>query len=191
MKKSLGPTTKLCPLPVWIIGTYDKSGKPNIMTASWTGIASSDPPSLSLALRKATYTYGNIVARKAFTVNVPSESMADKVDYAGIVSGKKENKFSTLGLTSIKGEHVDAPYVKECLLIAECELIKTVEAGLHTLFIGKILDVKSDESILGEDNLPEMEKLKPFVYNAVKSTYYKTGNFLGKAFSIGKPKSRT
>ena len=38
MKKSLGPKTLLYPTPVWVIGTYDKEGKPNVMTIAWGGL---------------------------------------------------------------------------------------------------------------------------------------------------------
>lgn len=32
MKKSLGPKTLLYPTPVWVVGSYSKDGKPNVMT---------------------------------------------------------------------------------------------------------------------------------------------------------------
>jgi flavin reductase (DIM6/NTAB) family NADH-FMN oxidoreductase RutF len=35
MKRSLGAKTVSYPLPVYIVGTYDKDGMPNIMAASW------------------------------------------------------------------------------------------------------------------------------------------------------------
>ena len=38
MKKSLGPKTLAFPTPVWVVGTYDKEGKPNAMTAAWAAI---------------------------------------------------------------------------------------------------------------------------------------------------------
>lgn len=34
MKKSLGARTLAQPAPVWVIGSYDAQGKPNIMTIS-------------------------------------------------------------------------------------------------------------------------------------------------------------
>ena len=77
MKKSLGPKTLIYPTPVWVVGTYDKEGKPNVMTIAWGGICCSKPPCVAISLRKATYSYGNIVERKAFTLfgahlNAPS-----------------------------------------------------------------------------------------------------------------------
>ena len=44
MRKSFGPKTLLYPPPVWVVGTYDEEGKPNVMTASWAGICCSKPP---------------------------------------------------------------------------------------------------------------------------------------------------
>ena len=34
----------------------------------------------------------------------------------------------------------------------ECALIHTLKIGLHTLFVGEILDVKAEESILNDDD---------------------------------------
>ncbi len=39
MKRSLGAKTLVYPTPVLVVGTYDKAGKPNAMTAAWGGIA--------------------------------------------------------------------------------------------------------------------------------------------------------
>ena len=70
MKKSIGPKTLVYPTPVFIAGTYDKAGKANVMTAAWGGIGCSKPPRVAVSLRKARYTYDNLVERKAFTVNI-------------------------------------------------------------------------------------------------------------------------
>jgi flavin reductase (DIM6/NTAB) family NADH-FMN oxidoreductase RutF len=80
MKNSLGAKTILPTTPVWVVGTYDKEGKPNVMTAAWGGICCSQPPCIYVSLRKATYTYSNILERKAFTVSIPSEAYAKEAD---------------------------------------------------------------------------------------------------------------
>jgi flavin reductase (DIM6/NTAB) family NADH-FMN oxidoreductase RutF len=88
MKHSRGAKTIVFPTPVFIVGTYDEAGKPNLMAAAWGGICCSKPPCLSVSLRKATYTYGAIVARGAFTVNIASEQYVKEADYVGMVSGR-------------------------------------------------------------------------------------------------------
>lgn len=186
MKRSLGARTLIHPTPVLVIGTYGKDGKANVMTAAWAGICCSAPPCVGVSLRKVTHTYGNIMERRAFTVNVPSEDYAKQVDYFGIVSGKDVDKLSKTGLTPVKSEFVDAPYIKEFPLILECRLLDTVEIGLHTQFIGEILDVKAEGDVLGEDGLPMIEKVRPVTFAPESRSYHGVGKTIGIAFSIGK-----
>ncbi len=186
MKKSLGPKTLLYPTPVWVVGTYDKTGKPNVMTIAWGGICCSKPPCVAISLRKATYTYGNIIDRKAFTINIPSEAHIKEADYFGLVSGKNEDKFAATGLTPVKSELVDAPFVKEFSLILECKLIHTLEIGLHTQFVGEIIDVEADESVLNESGQPDIDKIRPLIFTPEPRGYHKVGGYVGEPFSIGK-----
>ncbi len=186
MKKSLGAKTIIYPAPVLIIGTYDSKERPNLMTVAWGGICCSTPPCVAVSMRKATYTYDNINQRKAFTVNILSENMVKEADYYGIVSGRSEDKFAKTNITPVKSDLVDAPYGKEFPFVLECKLLKTIEIGLHTQFIGEILDVKVDQSMIGPNGLPDIDKLKPFFFDPATSNYFGAGKKLGKAFSIGK-----
>ena len=186
MKESLGPKTIVYPTPVFVVGTYDKEGKPNAMTAAWGGICCSKPPCVAVSLRKATYTYWNIVEREAFTINIPSEAHLRVADYFGMASGKTEDKMATAGLQPVKSNLVDAPYIEEFLLVLECKLLHTVEIGLHTQFIGAILDVKADTSVLVEKGTPDIEKVKAVLFAPESRKYYGIGEFLGDAYSIGK-----
>ena len=186
MKKSLGAKTLAMPLPAWVIGTYDSQDLPNVMTAAWCGICCSKPPCVAISLRKATYTYDNIMERQAFTVNIPSELFAVETDYFGIASGRDTDKFTDKGVTPVKSDLVDAPYIEEFPMILECRVIQTIEIGLHTQFIGEILDVKAETSVLNEDEVPDPEELHPIIFSPTIRTYHGLGRYIGKAFSIGK-----
>ncbi len=191
MKKSFGPKTLIYPTPVWVVGTYDKNEKPNVMTIAWGGICCSMPPCVAVSLRKATYSHGNIVERKAFTLNVPSETYAKEADYFGMVSGRNVDKFAATGLTPVKSSFVDAPYLKEFPLILECKVINIIEIGLHTQFIGEILNVQAEEAVLNEKGFPDIEKVRPILFSPELRTYHRTGSYLGQAFSIGKAKQQS
>lgn len=186
MKKSIGAKTLAFPAPVWIVGTYDGEGKPNGMAAAWGGICCSRPPCLTVSLRKATYSYDSILARKAYTVSILSENHVAEADYFGIASGRDRDKFADTGLTPVRSELVDAPYIAEAPLILECQLIHTYEVGLHTQFLGEIKDVKVEEAALSELGLPDIEKVRPLIYSMARSGYYGVGEYLGKAYSLGK-----
>ena len=83
MKKSLGAQTIAYPAPVWVIGTYDNEGRPNMATAAWAGICASAPPALFVSFRKERYTHDNILNKKACTVNIPSEVYERKLIILG------------------------------------------------------------------------------------------------------------
>ena len=185
MKVSYGAKTMALPTPAWLVGTFDAAGKPNLMTAAWGGICCSKPPCLAVSLRAATYSHGAIMARKAFTVSVPHESQAAKVDYCGLVSGRDHDKFATLGWTAVASALVDAPYVGECPLVIECKVVHVAELGLHTMFVGEICDVKVEESVL-TDGKPDPSLVRPIVYAPEDKRYFGLGQSLGQGFSIGK-----
>ncbi len=186
MKKSLGAKTIIYPTPVLLVGTYDDDENPNLMAAAWGGICCSVPPCVAVSLRKATYSYGNIMSRGAFTINIAPEDMVDRADYYGIASGRNEDKFSKTGITPVKSDLVDAPYGEEFPFILECKLLKSIEIGLHTQFIGEIMDIKADPGILGEDGKPDIKKINPIIFDSGTRNYWSVGEHLGKAFSIGK-----
>ena len=185
MKNSLGAKTIAVPTPVWLVGTYDKAGKPNLAAIAWGGICCSDPPAVTVSLRKARYTYDAIMERKAFTINIPSEAYAAAADYTGIASGRNADKFAIAGLTPVKSDLVDAPYVEEFPLVLECRLLQTLEIGVHTQFIGEIIDVKAEDDVLDANGVPDAAKVAPIVYSPSDSLYYGLGKVLGKGFDIG------
>lgn len=186
MKQSLGAKTLLFPTPVLMVGTYDRAGKPNLMNAAWGGICCSAPPCVTVSLRKARHSYDSIVERKAFTVGIASEATMTAADYVGIASGRDADKFAVAGLTVVRSSLVDAPYAEEFPLVLECRLLHTLEIGIHTQFIGEIIDVKADAGILSDDGLPDILKLQPLVYDIAHKGYHSVGPLVGKAFSIGR-----
>ena len=114
----------------------------------------------------------------------------ESVDHFGITSGRNEDKFLKSGLTPVKSDLVDAPYVREFPFILECRLIHTYEIGLHTQFIGEILDIKADEDVLDDKGFLSVEKIKPISYTPEYGYWFGLGKELGKAHSIGKRVNR-
>jgi flavin reductase (DIM6/NTAB) family NADH-FMN oxidoreductase RutF len=186
MKKSLGPGTWLYPTPVFVVGTYDAAGKANVMTVAWGGICCSKPPCVAISVRKATYTYGNLMERKAFTISLPTQDQAVPADYFGVASGRDVDKFAVTGLTPVASDLVDAPYVAEFPFVLECKVVHVAELGLHTLFAGEVLDVKVEESCLDAKGKPTAELVRPIWWGPSENQYYGLGADLGRGFSIGR-----
>jgi flavin reductase (DIM6/NTAB) family NADH-FMN oxidoreductase RutF len=60
------------------------------------------------------------MARKAYTVSIPSEMYVREADWIGIATGRDLDKFATAKLTPVRGSFVDAPYVEEFPVVLEC-----------------------------------------------------------------------
>jgi flavin reductase (DIM6/NTAB) family NADH-FMN oxidoreductase RutF len=186
MKQSLGAKPLVYPTPVFVVGTYDAQNRPNVMTAAWGGIGCSRPLSVAVSLRQTTLSYGNLIARKAFTISIPSEAHVKAVDYIGMTSGRDGDKFAAAKLTPVRSSLVDAPYVQEFPLVIECKLAQTIELGSHTLFVGEVVDVKVEESArLGAHGTADIKQIRPLLFMPDTQAYYGLGIFIARAFSVG------
>jgi flavin reductase (DIM6/NTAB) family NADH-FMN oxidoreductase RutF len=186
MKRSFGARAAVYLLPVFVVGTYDHKGKPNAMVAAWGGICSSDPPSIAISIRPSRSTFRNLMEKMVFTISVPSVKHVAETDLFGVVSGDTMDKFAATGLTPVRADHVDAPGIAEFPVVLECRVTKHIKIGAHTQFIGEILDVKIDESMLDTDGKPDLTRLQLIGFDVFRSEYYTTGPIVGRAFSAGR-----
>ncbi|MFH0846888.1 MAG: flavin reductase family protein [Chloroflexota bacterium] len=182
-KVKLGAGNFLYPLPTTIVGAM-VGGKPNYLTVAYCGIVQNRPPMLSIALGKTHHTNRGIKEQKTFSVNIPSESMAEITDYIGINSGKtvdKSNLFETF-----YGTLKTAPMVRECAVNLECRLVQVLELGdTNEVFIGKIVEAHTEARYL-TNGLLDLGKIKPLIFSRHDNSYWKVGERLGPAWSIGK-----
>ena len=186
MKRSLGPRALLYPAPVVVVGSYDPAGRPNAMTAAWAGVACSQPPCVAVSIRPARHSHRSILERGAFTLNLASQVRVREVDYLGTVSGAEEDKFAASGLTPLPAGCVDAPYVAEFPVALACLLRHSLDLGVHTMFVGEVIDVLADDEVLGPAGLPDISLLRPLLYSPGQGAYYGVGPRLADAFSVGR-----
>ena len=171
-------------MPTVLVGVQI-DGKPNYMTASYAGVLNRDPPIIGLGISGTHFTAKGIEKEEKFSINIPSEDLLVETDYCGIKSGKKVDKSSIF--TTFYGKLETVPMIKECPVNFECTLYKNVENGMS--YFAEIHEIHVDEEILTEGK-PDIGKVKPIIY--AHSTYWKLGEKLADAFSIGnqyKPKT--
>ena len=182
MRKNFGAKTWLYPMPVLIIGTYDENGVPNAMNAAWGGIY--DTNQVMICLADDHKTTENIRKNKAFTVSFATAETVEACDYVGIVSANDvPDKLTRSGLKAAKSEFVNAPVIESLKVSVECELEKFNEDGIC---IGRIVNISADDSVLGDDGLIDVSKLKPIIYESAHHTYLALGAKVGNAFLDGK-----
>jgi flavin reductase (DIM6/NTAB) family NADH-FMN oxidoreductase RutF len=126
-----------------------------------------------------------IEATGVFSVNIPSADMAAKVDYCGVVSGRDVDKFSQCGFTAIPASKIAAPIVSECPLALECQLKHTLNLGSHLLYIGEIVAVQVESTLVDSQNHFDVAKANLLAY--AHGNYFSLGEQLGKfGFSVKK-----
>lgn len=181
MSKNFGAKPYLFPQPVMMIGTYDADGNADVMNAAWGGIVGGNELILDLGSHKTTE---NIALTGAFTVAPAVKDQVVACDYVGIVSAKNEpEKMKKSGLTTRKSQFVNAPVINELPLTLECRLIKIIDGSKY---LGEIVNVVAEESILDKNGEIDLEKYKPITYAPAGYGYYALGEKVGNAFSEGK-----
>ena len=124
---------------------------------------------VSISVRRVTHTYQGLINRKAFSENLYWETA-----YFGSATGRKSDKFAVSGLTSVRSQLVDAPYIEEFPINLECRVIESHELGSYTQFVGEIVSVKADDTF--DESLPLIKQLRPMIYGAGDDfTYYTLG----------------
>ena len=180
-KTQLGSSTIMFPYPTVLVGAMVE-GKPNFMTASWVGIACSEPPAISVAIRPERYTYKGVAEHMEFSINVPNSNLAKETDFCGIYSGRDHNKEELFNIFYGMVKH--APLIAECPLNLECKVIGHMDIGTHTLFIGEVMETHADDSTL-VNGKPNINKVDPIIYATGSRQYHKVGNEIGRAYKIG------
>lgn len=122
---------------------------------------------------------------KAFTAMLPPAKYVEAVDYFGIVSGRDTDKLKDTGLTHVKGDYVNAPYIKEFPFIIECEMTNYLDIKAHTLFVGEVKDIKVEEDLICEKGKIDFKKANILTFDWSTNEYLGTGDVVAKAFSSG------
>ena len=179
MRKDFGAKPLTYPQPVYMIGTYDEQGNPDVMNAAWGGI--SNDTQITMCLSAGHKTVKNILKRGAFTVSMADEAHVAACDYLGLVSGNQvPDKVARAGFHTEKSSRVNAPVIAELPMVLECR-VKSYDEENERL-VGEILNVSADESILTDGKI-DPAKLRPLVLDPVNHTYLVAEQAVGKAFA--------
>ena len=179
------PGNFLYPVPAVMVSCRDAEGNPNIFTVAWAGTVCSDPPMLSISVRKSRYSHDLIQKTGIFVVNLTTEKLVKAADFCGVRSGREVDKFRECGLTPGKGQVLDCPTIEESPVSLECRVKQILELGSHDLFLAEVVCVQAEDRLLDEKGRFHMEDAKLAAYS--HGTYYGLGTALGTfGFSVKK-----
>jgi flavin reductase (DIM6/NTAB) family NADH-FMN oxidoreductase RutF len=126
------------PTGVTVVTTMDANGDARGFTANSFTSVSLNPPLLLVCLAKTAHSHAVFNAAKSFAIHVLSEKQRD---VSGLFASKAPDKFAQVQW--VKG-HANVPLIQGSLAMFQCATHERVDAGDHTILIGRVVDFASD-----------------------------------------------
>ena len=119
---------------VTIVTTIGPDGEPRGFTANSFTSVSLDPPLVLVCIAKKAFGHPIFSASKSFAVNILSENQKDA---SGVFASKAADKFASVGW---RPGLTGSPAIDGSLAIFDCDLDQLIDAGDHSILIGRVLD---------------------------------------------------
>ena len=178
--------TLLAPVPPALVTCSDGT-QDNVLTVAWTGILNSDPPRTYVSIRPTRHSHHIIKESGEFAINLPTKDLVRAVDWCGVFTGAKVDKFERCRLTRTPAEKIACPILAESPLALECRVTDVLSMGSHDVFMADILRVSCHETLLDEKGKIHMERAGLLAY--AHGEYYTLGKRVGAfGFSAAKKK---
>ncbi len=185
----MNPSALLSPTPVVLVscGEKDHPENRNLVTVAWAGTVNSDPPMVSVSLRKERYSHGLIASSGEFVVNLVDEALAKATDFCGVRSGRDLDKAKELGLTLLPADGMEtAPRVDGAPVSLSCKVVQVLELGSHDMFLGEVTAVAVRKDLLDEKGALHLEKAGLVAYS--HGLYHRLGEVMGFfGWSVARP----
>lgn len=188
MKKQIWkPGNMLYPVPAVMVTVGDGAEKDNIITIAWTGTINSDPPMVSISIRKSRYSHELLSKNGEFVINLVTKKLCHAMDYCGVKSGRDIDKFAEMKLTKGKAETVSVPTIAESPVNIECKVTRVLELGSHDMFLAEVTAVQADEAYMDENGRFDLNQTDLIAYS--HGQYFTLGECIGKfGYSVQKKK---
>lgn len=173
-------STMLNPAPVVLVSCADPKNRENrnMITLAWAGTINSEPPMVSISIRKERYSHDMIAESQEFVINLTDEKMAKAVDFCGVRSGRDTDKAKQTGLQYMTADKLEtAPAVQGSPVSLCCRVRQMIELGSHHMFLGEIVSVMIRQDLLDEKGGLHLEKAGLITYS--HGLYQKLGEVIG------------
>jgi flavin reductase (DIM6/NTAB) family NADH-FMN oxidoreductase RutF len=163
-------TPLIAPRPIAFVSSLSAAGVGNLAPFSFFAMGGQNPQSVAfcpVADRDGNPkdTLRNVRETGEFVINVVTHGMATKVNQASAPYPFDVDEFDAVGFTRTPSSVVRPPRVAESPASIECRVFQIVPHGngpQHgTWVIGEALVLHVDDSVLGEDGLPDTAKVEP------------------------------
>jgi flavin reductase (DIM6/NTAB) family NADH-FMN oxidoreductase RutF/CheY-like chemotaxis protein len=123
---------------VYIVTVQDE-GQINGVTTPWVTQLSYDPPMVMVAIAPLRKCHEMITNSGQFAVNVLASGQVDVASRFGLTTGREMDKFE-----GVVPQRTPAgnPLLSDVVAYIDCELVKTVAVGDHSLFVGEVIEAE-------------------------------------------------
>ncbi|MCC6093926.1 MAG: flavin reductase family protein [Eubacterium sp.] len=168
---------------------YPAAGIPNIITVAWAGTICSDPPMVSVSVRRSRYSWHLLKQHGEFVINLTTEKLVKAADLCGVRSGRDIDKFGYCHLTPGAAKRVNAPIIEESPVNIECMVKEVLPLGSHDMFLAEVVCVQVDQAYMDDRGGFHLEDAGLAVYS--HGEYYGLGKMLGTfGYSVRKPQKK-
>lgn len=116
----------------------------NVMAAEWTHHISYAPFLIGVNVRPKDATHANILDTREFGVNLCAFDQAVISSVSGGSTGREVDKIkllTELGVEFYRAKSIHTVMIRGASMNAECKLLRAIELGDHTMFVGEVLEI--------------------------------------------------
>ncbi|NOZ64355.1 MAG: flavin reductase family protein [Caldiserica bacterium] len=132
------PLRLIATRPTMIVTTVHENGKVNGGTfGAYTNLS---PTLIGIAISRASDTYRNIKRTGELVLNIPGIELADATfNIFGKHFPKNVSEVEEAGVSTVEGEIVKVPMIKECKANIECKYVKEMPVNYHVFVVVEAL----------------------------------------------------
>ena len=116
--------------------TVTANGESNGVTTPWVTQLSYEPPLVMVAISPVRKCHEMITSSGQFAVNVLGANQVELASRFGFTTGREVDKFEGISTQQTVATN---PLLADAFAYIDCELIETLSAGDHSLFIGQVV----------------------------------------------------
>ena len=114
--------------------------KVSVTPIGWFTLCNSKPRCWAICLFNKHYSNHVISKTKEYVLCLPSYAQRKDILYCGSVHGWDVDKLQHCSLETIPAKTIKTPILEDSIACFACKVIKTCDAGDHTIFIGEIVE---------------------------------------------------
>ncbi len=153
-------TSVVVPRPIAWVSTRSPGGIDNLAPHSFFTVSSVDPPIVQFTSVGRKDSLINVEQTREFVVCLAPEGLFEEINATGTDFPAEVSEFDAVGIEREPSLHVAPPRVARSPMALECALHSTVNFGLGTVVMGRVVHAVVDEEVI-ENGRPAIDRLAP------------------------------